>query len=218
MIKLVAFDLDGTLLYTIDTIAYYVNKTFQKYGIRELSADEVQRFVGGGARTLIDKCMRYAGGYTKEEFFERVYADYKATYDTDTSHLTRAYSGIRELIGALGERGIKLGILSNKPEGATVAVAKRFFGDAFDLVLGGLDGYPLKPDPTRLLMMIEELGLDKSEIAYLGDMETDIKTGKNAGVGLVVAVSWGYQKKEELLALGADKVVDNPLDILGAIS
>lgn len=218
MIKGCIFDLDGTLLYTIDTIAYYVNKAFQKHNIRQLSVDEVKQFVGGGARVLIDKCMRCAGGYTTEEFFEAVYADYKSAYDTDTTYLTRAYSGIPTLIRALGERGVKLGILSNKPEGATVAVAKHFFGDAFDLVFGGLEGFPLKPDPTRLLSMIDELGLQRCEVAYIGDMETDIKTGKNADVGLVLAVGWGYQPKGELEALGADRVLENPLDILEVIS
>lgn len=218
MIRGCIFDLDGTLIYTIDTIAHYVNKTFQKYGIGQLTAAEILPIIGKGARDLIEKCMRRVGGYTTAEFFETVFADYKAAYDSQTNYLSEPYDGIRELICELMARGIKLGILSNKQHSATVAIAKHFFGDDFDLVYGAVDGCPLKPDPAMLNMMMEAFGLEKGEVAYFGDMESDIVTGKNAGVGLVGAVAWGYQKKEELLTLGADRVFDCPADIAEVIS
>lgn len=217
MIKACIFDLDGTLLNTLDTITYYVNKALQKRGIKQLGSGEVVKCIGHGARYLIEKCMRCAGGYTTPEFFEEVFADYKADYDADTSYLTELYPGIKELVGRLRDGGIKLGILSNKPQSATRAVVEQFFDGEFDLVYGALDGYPLKPDPTRLNMMIEELSLDKSEVAYFGDMATDIETGRNAGLGQVYGVGWGFQSGEELKRLGALSVFDTPMEIIEVI-
>ena len=217
MIKACIFDLDGTLLNTLDTITYYVNKALQKHNMRSLDSCEVVKCIGHGARYLIEKCMRLVGGYTTPEFFEEVFADYKRAYDADTSYLTEAYPGVTELIGRLRLGGVKLGILSNKPEGATRAVAEQFFGGAFDLVCGALEGYPLKPDPTRLNMMIAELSLDKSEVAYFGDMATDIETGIRAEVGRVFGVGWGFQSGEELKRLGALAVFDNPMEITEVI-
>lgn len=214
MIKSCIFDLDGTLLNTINTLTHYVNKTLQKHGFGSLSADDVRAVVGNGARDLIKKCLALVGAEPSAEEFERVFSDYKAAYDTDLTYLTEPYAGIPELICELRRRGVKLGVISNKQHGATVPIVKKFFGDGFDSVFGAVDGYPLKPDPARLIWMAKEFGVELSEIAYFGDMGGDVITGKNAGVGIVGGVLWGYQDAGALAAFGADRLFENPEDIL----
>ena len=213
MIKSCIFDLDGTLLNSIDTIAHYVNFTFQKYNIPSLTTDFIKEAVGNGARDLIRKCLLGSGAYRSDGFFERVYADYKSAYDAAPTYLTAPYDKIPELIGELRSHGILLGVLSNKPHSAVLPIVKHFFGDSFDLVYGGVDGYPLKPDPLRLLHMAEDFGVSPSEVAYFGDMVSDIKTGKNGGVGITVGVLWGYGGTEALISAGADRLVENPMEI-----
>ncbi len=216
MIKACIFDLDGTLLYTIDTIAYYVNETFQKYGFPEIPTAEVQKNVGGGARDLIKKCMRYVGAFGDDGLFERVYLDYKRAYDSDPFYLTRPYDSVPELIARLRADGISLGVFSNKPHAATVAVTRHFFGDAFSEVWGATPDFPLKPDPTRLFDMAARLGVEPCEIAYFGDMSGDILTGKNAGAGVVGAVGWGYESPDSLRTAGG-RLFYSPTDILEVI-
>ena len=217
MIKSCIFDLDGTLLYTLDTITYYINLTFAKHGINPLSTEEVRIIVGKGARDLISSSLRLRNEYRSDEFFENIFAEYKAEYEKNPTHLTVPYDGVPELIGELRRRGIKLGVLSNKPHDATLPIVEHFFSEGFDLVFGAVNGYPLKPDPTRLIQMTSDFDIDISELLYIGDMISDIKTGKNANAGAVGAVLWGYQTKEELLCSGADAFFEKPSDIVEAL-
>ena len=217
MIKCAIFDLDGTLLDTITTITYYVNRALSQNDIPEITEDECKYFIGNGARLLIKRSLEKSGNYT-EEGFAKVYGEYSEMYNANTLYLTEPYEGIAELISALRERGIRLAVLSNKPDDTTKAIIPCFFGDAFDLVLGGRDGIPLKPAPDAFFEICEELSVSRDEVIYLGDTGVDMLTGKGAGAALTVGVSWGFRTKEELTESGADVIVDSPLEVLSLLN
>ena len=217
MIKAAIFDLDGTLLNTLDTITYYTNKTLEKYGVPTVSVEEVKYFIGEGSRKLIERALVSRGAYSSEKF-EEIHAFYKSSYDKEPLYLTGVYPGVLEALTELSKRGIRLAVLSNKPHSATVSVVKSFFGDVFDTVLGARDGVPLKPDPTSLISLIEELGVTPSEVAYFGDTATDIETGLAGAAALTVGVLWGFRTEAELSLAGAVNLIasaDKICDIIG---
>ena len=208
MIKAAIFDLDGTLLNTLDTITYYTNKTLQKYGISTVSVDDVKYFIGEGSRKLIERALISRGAYNTEKF-EEIHADYKNSYDKEPLYLTDVYPGVREALATLSSEGIKLAVLSNKPHSATLSVVKSFFGDSFDTVYGAREGIPLKPDPTSLKSLISEMGFESHEIAYFGDTATDMKTGRAAKAAVTVGVLWGFRTEEELRLAEADTIISS---------
>lgn len=208
MIKCVMFDLDGTLLDTLSSIAYNVNKILQKHSIEPITTDECRSFVGSGARILMERALKSRDAYSYE-FFDRLCAEFMVEYNANPNPLTKPYDGIEELIESLRERGVLLAVVSNKPNDAAQSSVKSFFGDSFSAVRGGVDGTPLKPDPTSPLAVASEIGVSAAECAYVGDSEIDILTGKNMEAGVTVGVSWGFRDRATLLSFGADAVVDS---------
>ena len=213
MFKAIIFDLDGTILDTIETIAYYGNLTLEKYGFAPIETKEYNFMAGNGAKHLI-KSMLAASGSEDVKMFEKVFADYNEAYNRDTLYKTKVYDGIRELISAAKEKGIKLSVLSNKPHEATVDVLSKFFDeDVFDVKLGAREGVPLKPDPMAAIELAKDLGVEKEECIYVGDTDVDMKTGKSAGF-YTVGVLWGFRGREELEKNGADVIVSQPSEII----
>ena len=213
MIKCCIFDLDGTVLDTIGTITYYVNEIFRRYGIMPVSEGECNYFAGNGAGVLIERALRSKGLYS-EELKNKILPEYKAAYDEAPVYLTRVFPGICELLSELRKRGIKIAVLSNKPDTATKSVVAEFFPDVFDEVIGAVDGVPLKPSPASALSLISRLGVTADEVAWIGDTATDIETAKNLGARLGIGVLWGFRPREELVLAGADVIVDDPSQIL----
>ena len=211
MTKLCIFDLDGTLADTLTSIAYFSNASLSRFGLEEIEKEKYKKMVGNGAKTLVRRMVDAVGG--TDEQFERVYEDYVRTYDEDFMYLTTAYDGIIDMLHALKENGIKVAILSNKPDSTTKKIAQELFGDALvDLCYGGREGVPLKPDPTAVLGIIEEFGVSLEDCLYIGDTNTDIQTAKNAGL-TSIGVLWGFRDREELASSGADYIVSHPLEI-----
>ena len=213
MIKCCVFDLDGTLLNTLETIRYYVNRTLEKYGKAPISEDECRCFVGSGARALIKRAFDSRGG-VPDELFEKALIEYIADYDADPYYLTEKYSGIDKLVEGLKERGIALAVLSNKPDFATKSAVNYFFGGAFDIVFGGREGIALKPGTDGCFEILARLGTSPEECAYIGDSDVDVMTAKNMNAGLKIAVSWGFRTKEELKDAGAELIIDAPEKII----
>ena len=209
MIKCCVFDLDGTLLYTIPSITYYINASFDKEGLPHITEEDCRRFIGNGASKLVERALVSVGAYS-EEMHKRVLSDYNAAYDRDPYYLTEPYSGIRGLVDALAARGIVLAVLSNKPDSTARLVTEHFFGDSFASVRGGRSGVPLKPMPHSLLELLHELSVLPSETAFIGNSDVDILTGKNACTALTVGAAWGFRDREELVRAGADAVADTP--------
>ena len=209
--KCVVFDLDGTLLNTLQTIAYHGNETLKHFGLGEISEERYKILVGNGARVLVERMLKEKNAFGKIDFDE-VYKFYIAHYDSDVKIYTKKYSGIEELLKALKNAGYKLALLSNKPNDAVQSTAKEYFGGVFDAVYGAFEDLPKKPDPILLNKIMNELEGDKEKSIYVGDTDCDMQTGKNAGIFTVGAL-WGFRTEDELLKNGADFIAKQPLDI-----
>ncbi len=217
MIKLCIFDLDGTVLDTVHTIAYYGNYALSKHGIEPIDDKEYNYFAGNGAVNLIKRALRFRNALT-DETFEKVFADYNTAYNANTSYLTAPFEGIQETLNAIKAQGIQMAILSNKPHFATCGVINSLFGEGyFRCVYGQREGVPIKPDPTAVYGIMEECNAKPEECLYIGDTGTDMKTGKNANL-CTVGVTWGFRGKDELLESGADTIIEKPQQLLDCIA
>ena len=216
MFKGIIFDLDGTLLDTVATIAYYGNKTLARYGFAPIETKKYNYLAGNGAKSLV-RGMLAESGVEDEELFEKAFADYMKEYNSDPLYITKVFDGINELIVRAKSSGVKLAVLSNKPHSSTVMIIDHFFEKGtFDICYGARDGVPLKPDPAPAFAVAAELGLDCSECIYVGDTDVDMKTGKNAGF-YTVGVLWGFRDRPELEENGADMIVSKPTEILNLL-
>lgn len=214
MIKLCIFDLDGTVLDTVGSIAYYANSALLKNGVSPIPDEEYKYLAGKGIASLVRGMLEFRGCYTPE-LYERVFHDYDTAYNRDVTYKTRIFDGLKEVLDTLRDKGMKLAIVSNKPDFAAKTVVKALYGeDYFDFVTGQTPGGALKPDPTAALSVMESFGAKREECMYVGDTSTDMKTGKNMGV-LTVGVLWGFRGREELEGSGADVIAERPEDLLG---
>lgn len=211
-IKCAVFDMDGTLLDTLKTIRYYLNLALEKNGVSTVSEEECKRFVGYGAKWLIECALKNSDAYTAP-LAEKVFADYNLLYNADPYYLTEAYEGIYDCLSKLRESGIILAVLSNKPDFALREVTERFFPDTFALARGAVDGVALKPNPESLLAMLNQLGFTPEETAYIGDSEPDVEIARNAKVALSISATWGFRTEEQLTTAGAVNLIRHPSDM-----
>ena len=212
--KAVIFDLDGTLLNTIDTIKYYCDNALTKNGFNPIPTDKYKIMVGNGAKLLVERAMSYTREWSAEEF-DKVFTAYNEAYDADTLYLTAPYDGIVDMLKSLKKEGYKTAVLSNKPDFATVDVVNTVFGEElFDIVRGAVDGVPLKPDPTAVLGIMKEMEITAEDAIFVGDTKVDIATGKNANL-YSVGVLWGFRDEKELTEAGADVIINDASRILG---
>ena len=212
MIRGVLFDLDGTLVNTLEDIAHAMNRALQQHGLPGYAADAYRYMVGNGARIL---AQRAVGEHP--ELAEAVLADYQAYYGTHAMVLSRPYAGIPELLKELRARGLRCMVFSNKPDADTCHVISHYFGDeVFSQVRGQRSGVPLKPDPTAALEMTQKEGFAPDEMLYLGDTSVDVTCARNAGMH-AVGVTWGFRERQELVEAGAAHVIDRPLDLIGIL-
>jgi phosphoglycolate phosphatase len=217
MIKCAVFDLDGTLLDTLTTIAYYCNKTLETLKLEPIEKEKYKYFVGEGARLLIKRILEYREFSVSEERLEEILENYLSSYNKNPEYLTAPYEGIPDLLKSLKEKGIALAVLSNKPESSVLPLIEKFFPEnTFAIIKGQRDDIPKKPDPTALFDILKKLNATPHECLYVGDTSTDMQTGKNAGVK-TVGVLWGFREKEELIKTGADLLATTPKEILSFI-
>ncbi len=212
MLKLCIFDMDGTLVDTISSIAYFANRALNMYGLPAIEKNHYKIMVGNGARVLCERMIERVGG--SKEQFEKVYPEYNESYDNDFLYLTKAYDGTIEMLRALKEMGVKTAILSNKPDSTAKKVSDALFENGLiDVCYGGRDGIALKPDPAGVFEILREFGASKDEVLYIGDTATDIKTAKNAEL-TSIGVLWGFRDKAELESAGADYIISHPSEIV----
>lgn len=215
MYKCCVFDLDGTIADTINTIAYYCNRSLEHFGLPSIDTERYKYLVGNGYKALVRGMLKEVGA--PDGLFDQIAPYYHDLYETDSLYLTKPFPGMAELLSALKSHGLKLAVLSNKPHGAVVPVAEKLYGkDTFDICCGFREGIPLKPDPSMLNNMLEGFGAKPSECIYVGDTSTDMKTGKAAGA-FTVGVLWGFRKRDELEKTGADLIVSKPSEILNIL-
>ncbi len=214
-IKCAVFDLDGTLLNTIKTINYYLNLTLSTYGLGSVSEEDTMRFVGDGATKLIERALDRVGA--DSSLFDSVYKTYNEAYNSSPYYLTEVYEGIPELLSTLKGKGIRLAVLSNKPDFAVKATIGKFLPDTFDIVSGGVDGVPLKPSPDALFEILREFGFTPDETAYIGDSEPDVLTAQNAGIKNGIFVTYGFRTADQLRSVGAEILVNKAFDVIDYI-
>lgn len=194
MYQAVIFDLDGTVLNTLEDLADAVNAALMTMNLPKESIDSVREKVGNGKFKLAERVLKNKGPQADMDTFMRYYDAYYEAHKTDK---TVPYPHIQEELTKLKEKGIKLGIITNKSENYATEMISDYYLGLFDQVIGGDAGRKSKPDPSSLLEMIESFGLKKEDVLYVGDSSVDIETARNAGVD-VCSVTWGFRSEEEL--------------------
>ena len=205
--KVVVFDLDGTLLDTLEDIAHCCNKVLVTFGFRDHPVAAYSHFVGEGARRLIEKTT---GLKSTELLIDTMCSAFEELYAKEGAVCTALYEGIESMLNVLKSKGIYLAVLSNKPHVLVELCIEHYFPeDTFVKVLGECKGTPRKPAPDALLKIIDSLHVNKEDVLFVGDTKTDMQTGSNARVDRC-GVLWGFRERKELEEYGATFVVETP--------
>ncbi len=210
MIKAVIFDLDGTLLDTIDDLAAALNYALKKHGFPTHKREAVLGFVGDGVANLVSRGMDCPQSDSR---FSAVFEDFRAYYGLHNADLTHPYEGVSELLSSLREAGIKTAVVSNKYDAAVKALSGRFFGELIPLAIGEGPTVKRKPSPDALLYAMDYLGASFGEAYYVGDSEVDIETARRAGIECL-SVLWGFRSREALSSAGATHLFETPRQLL----
>lgn len=211
--KGVIFDLDGTLVDTLADLAGAMN-----YGLKQLnepvhSIEACKRMIGNGTSKFAERALRSDKQHLHDELLKLI----RARYIDNCFVNTTLYDGIPKAVEDLQKAGVRLGVVTNKNENAAILIVEHYFGvGTFDAITGVKGDKWVKPDPAGTAKTINLMGLDKSDILFIGDSDVDIATGINAGVK-PVGVTWGFRSKEELIAAGADTIIDKADEIIGIV-
>lgn len=210
MLKGIIFDLDGTLIDTIDDIGLSTNLALEELGYQPHDLSAYKQMVGNGFRKL---CERALPDDVTEDTVDKAYAAFVKYYDQHYMDRSHPYKGIKELLTKLNEAGIMIGVNSNKRDDYTHALIKHLFeGITFKKVVGQIDGVPAKPAPDGALMILNEMGIGKEEAIFVGDTKVDIATGKNSGLKTIGCL-WGFRDRKELEEAGTDYIVKDADEI-----
>jgi phosphoglycolate phosphatase len=204
------FDLDGTLLNTLNDLAASCNYALRSYGFPEHSVDDVRRFVGNGVRLLM--CRAIPDGDNNPKF-EDCYACFREHYLHHNLDTTAPYPGIMDMIKALNANGKHIAVVSNKFYEATRALVRHFFGEEISVAIGERPDIHKKPAPDTVNEALRQLGVGREGAVYIGDSDVDIDTARNSGMPCI-SVLWGFRDKEFLLEHGATTLVSAPAEIL----
>ena len=207
------FDLDGTLLNTLEDLHASVNHTLALHGMPIRSRDEIRSFLGNGMQALIHLSCPEG---TASELEDRVLAEFKDYYALHGADHTAPYDGIVELLDVLSGEGIRRAVVSNKGDFAVQALVEKYFPGIFDAVVGERQDVRRKPAPDTVNAVMRELELAPKDVVYIGDSEVDIDTARNASIDCL-SVSWGFRSRRELTASGATTIVDDINDLAEAL-
>ena len=209
MIKTVIFDLDGTLLNTLEDLKEATNFALSEFGYPKRSLEEIRCFVGNGVRKLIEHAV------PKDcDNVEECLCVFKKNYSENMCNNTAPYNGILKILKNLHDDGVKIGVVSNKFDSAVKELCTKYFGNLVDIAVGQSDDVPKKPAPDGVFKAIKELGAEKYSTVYVGDSEVDVQTAKNSKLPCI-GVTWGFRDKKDLA--GAEYIIDNPCDIINVI-
>ena len=213
--RAIIFDLDGTLLNTLQDLGESVNAVLSEKGFPPHPMDAYRFFVGDGAAVLIERAL--PEGCRDETVIRECHDMFMTTYRENLNKKAAPYDGIPELLDELTRRRLRLCVLSNKPHELTTRTIDETFSTwKFDLVLGQRDNIPKKPDPTGAIEIADCLAMAPSDVLYLGDTAVDMKTAASAGMAPVGAL-WGFRDRSELLKSGAKHLIDTPLKLIGLL-
>lgn len=211
----VIFDLDGTLLDTLEDLAEATNWVCAHHGWPVHPLEAYKRFVGNGAGKLLE-CVTPPSVELTDELRALMMEEFTQRYTRHSADKTAPYAGMPEALARLKKAGVRMGVLTNKPDGAAGPIVERYYPGVFAAVRGALPGVPLKPDPAPVLRLMEGLGAEHASTLFVGDSDVDIRTGKNAGLKSC-GVLWGFRTRQELEAEGADFIAARPEELAALI-
>lgn len=203
--ELAIFDMDGTILNTLEDLKDSLNIILKKYGFKERTLEEVRCFVGNGIAKLIERAVTEE---CSEEQRLRMYQDFMAYYKDHCAEKTKPYEGIVLLLSDLRKSGMKLAVVSNKADIAVQELCIQYFEGLFDMAAGEKAGVAKKPAPDMVEGVLDRLGVLKERAVYIGDSEVDVETARNAGLHLC-AVQWGFRDADVLKKQGADRIFED---------
>ena len=211
------FDLDGTLVNSLDDLADSANAVLHRHGFPVHDVEAYRYFVGNGSRKLIERILP-ADHAVDEEFVRDFLAEYKEQYAANLLHKTKPYAGIMEMLEELRRRRIPMAVCTNKHQSAAEVIMEALFPrDMFCEIIGDQDGLPRKPDPRKVLHIMENMGVAGDRTLYFGDTSVDMDTARNAGT-FAVGVLWGFRPAEELSEHGADILLKHPMELFEKVT
>lgn len=203
------FDLDGTILDTLDDLMDSVNYALRQSRLPERNKEEIRAFVGNGIRKLIERAVPKG---TKTEVIDEVFSCFKHYYEAHCKDKTKPYKDVVDVLHCIKEKGVKLAVLSNKADFAVQILCEEYFPALFDAVAGAKEGIEKKPSPDGVHVLLKELGVEAKEGVYIGDSDVDILTGANSSMD-VLSVTWGFREEAFLKECGATNIVREPREL-----
>lgn len=207
--KAVLFDMDGTLLDTLEDLCDSTNHALAQMGYPLRGIEEIRRFIGNGAEKQIRRAVPEG---TSEGKIMETLAAFRAYYQDHCQIKTKVYDGLLDMLSELKEKGVKMAVVSNKPDAAVKKLSREYFGDRLDYAIGPSDGVRCKPYPDMAEEALKALGVEKKDAVFVGDSEVDVQTGLNAGLD-VIAVSWGFRSREVVIEAGAKMIADDASEL-----
>lgn len=211
--KAVIFDLDGTLLNTLEDLTDAVNHVMRQFNYPEHTIEEIRSFVGNGIKLLIERSLPY--GKDNPEF-DKVFSEFKSYYTSHCQIKTRPYDGIMELISSLKEQGYKLAIVSNKNQSAVTELNNIYFSNYISTAIGEKEGVRKKPAPDTVIKALSELGISSDDAVYVGDSDVDRETAKNSDMDCI-SVTWGFRDRKLLESLKPYAIIDKPAELFNYV-
>lgn len=208
MIKTIIFDLDGTLLNTLEDLMISTNYALLEFGFPTHSLEDIRKFVGNGVKKLIERAVPED---CPQDVMEKCLDVFKEHYSKNMYNHTKPYDSILEILEELHNKGLKIGVVSNKFDSAVKELCQKYFLNLVDIAIGQSDDVPKKPAPNGVFKAMKELSAEPSSTIYVGDSEVDVQTAKNSDLPCI-GVLWGFRDRKDLA--GADYIIDNPCDIL----
>ncbi len=208
--KLAIFDMDGTILNTLEDLADSMNYALVQHDMPQRTIDEVRRFVGNGIRKLVERAVPTG---TEAAQVDEVFETFTVYYKEHCAIKTRPYEGIPEVLKQLRDMGVKTAVVSNKADFAVQSLCEDYFPGLFDFAVGDKEGQRRKPAPDSVNAVLDKFGMDKSQAVYIGDSDVDYETSQNADMD-VIMVGWGFRDEEFILSKGAEFVIHKPDEIV----
>lgn len=211
--ELIVFDMDGTILDTLEDLKNSMNHTLRLYNMPERTLDEIRSFVGNGIRRLIELAVVKD---TPVDKIDSIQKDFMKHYEVHCADFTRPYDGVNELIKELRNQGYKTAVVSNKADAAVQDLCVQYFPGLFDLAIGERPEIAKKPAADMVNLALEQLQISKEKAVYIGDSDVDVATAGNSNLDMI-AVDWGFRTREFLVEQGANIIVSKPEEILGLV-
>ena len=211
--KAIIWDLDGTLLDTLQDLAGAVNHSLETYGLPVKTKEEIRAIVGRGIRHLVENAVPTG---TDPATTDAVFGEFCTYYAAHSADATAPYAGIPAMLEKLSRAGVKMAIVSNKADFAVQDLVMRYFGEEITLAVGAREDIPKKPAPDMVEYALARLGVTKAEAAYVGDSEVDVLTARNTGMDCL-AVDWGFRSRETLREAGSERIFSTPQELMETI-